>query len=141
MFCKNCGSAMDNLAAVCVNCGAPTGAGNQFCPNCGKPTPPNAAFCTTCGVALNNMYAQNQGGVNNAKSKMAAGLLAIFLGTLGIHNFYLGYTTKAVIQLVVSLVLSWTVIVPIGIWIWAIVEAVQIFSGKIPDANGVPLKD
>ena len=27
------------------------------------------------------------------KSKMAAGLLGIFLGTFGVHNFYLGYTT------------------------------------------------
>lgn len=29
------------------------------------------------------------------KSKMAAGLLGIFLGGLGIHNFYLGYTGKS----------------------------------------------
>lgn len=27
----------------------------------------------------------------NAKSKMAAGLLGIFLGSFGVHNFYLGY--------------------------------------------------
>lgn len=37
------------------------------------------------------------------KSKMAAGLLAIFLGSLGIHKFYLGYTKEAVIMLLVSL--------------------------------------
>lgn len=40
----------------------------------------------------------------NAKSKMAAGLLGIFLGSFGVHNFYLGYTTKAVIQLVCTIV-------------------------------------
>ena len=33
------------------------------------------------------------------KSKLVAGLLAFFAGTMGIHNFYLGYTTKGIIQL------------------------------------------
>ena len=37
------------------------------------------------------------------KNKMVAGLLGIFLGALGIHKFYLGYTKAAVIMLVVSL--------------------------------------
>lgn len=36
---------------------------------------------------------------NMQKSKMAAGLLGIFLGSFGVHNFYLGYTGKAVAQL------------------------------------------
>ena len=30
---------------------------------------------------------------------MTAGLLGIFLGGLGIHNFYLGYTGKAMLKL------------------------------------------
>ncbi len=38
------------------------------------------------------------------KNKLVAGLLGIFLGSLGIHKFYLGYTKAAVIMLVVSLV-------------------------------------
>ncbi len=37
------------------------------------------------------------------KNKMTAGLLAIFLGSLGIHKFYLGYTKEAVIMLAVTL--------------------------------------
>lgn len=37
------------------------------------------------------------------KSKIAAGLLAIFLGALGIHKFYLGYNTQGVIMLLVTL--------------------------------------
>lgn len=38
------------------------------------------------------------------KEKMVAGLLAIFLGGLGIHKFYLGKKKPAIIMLVVSLV-------------------------------------
>ena len=37
------------------------------------------------------------------KSKLVAGLLAIFLGTLGIHKSYLGYTQAGVIMLLVSI--------------------------------------
>lgn len=39
-----------------------------------------------------------------SKDRMAAGLLGIFLGSLGIHKFYLGYKKEAVIMLVISLV-------------------------------------
>lgn len=41
--------------------------------------------------------------VSGSKSKIAAGLLAIFLGALGIHKFYLGYTMPGVILLLVTL--------------------------------------
>ena len=40
---------------------------------------------------------------SKSKDKVAAGLLAIFLGTLGIHKFYLGYSKAGVIMLLVSL--------------------------------------
>ncbi len=37
------------------------------------------------------------------KNKVAAGVLAILLGALGIHKFYLGYTKEGVITLLISL--------------------------------------
>lgn len=39
----------------------------------------------------------------DSKSKIAAGLLAIFLGSLGIHKFYLGYSGAGIVMLLVSL--------------------------------------
>ncbi len=39
----------------------------------------------------------------NDKSKIAAGILGILLGGLGIHKFYLGYTKEGVIMLLVSI--------------------------------------
>ena len=36
--------------------------------------------------------------------KIASGILAILIGSLGIHKFYLGYTTEGIIQLVLSIV-------------------------------------
>lgn len=138
MFCKNCGAEMNDIAAVCVSCGTAKGVGNNYCPNCGAATAPGAAVCLTCGVALTPQAAAAVGG--NQKNKTVAGILAILLGQLGIHNFYLGYTKKALIQLLVTLLLSWTFVAPMGMWVWAIIEAVQIFQGKIDDANGVPLQ-
>lgn len=45
-----------------------------------------------------------QGISPSKKEKIPAGLLAIFLGSLGIHKFYLGYQKEALIMLLVSVV-------------------------------------
>ena len=49
--------------------------------------------------------------VSGEKSKIAAGLLAIFLGTLGVHKFYLGYTKEGLIMLLITVRL-------IFVWPW-----------------------
>ena len=131
MYCRNCGQqyATDE-AVMCVKCGVQKGTGNNFCPQCGQPTPPNSVVCLNCGVSLQNYGMQPQ------KSKMAAGLLGIFLGGWGIHNFYLGNTTRGIIQIIVT-------IVTCGIGaIWCLVEGIMILTGAInTDAKGNPLKD
>ena len=127
---------MDENAVVCVKCGAAKGSGNAFCPNCGQPTNAGAAVCLNCGSALTAAVS------GEAKSKLVAGLLGIFLGSLGIHNFYLGYTTKAVIQLVICLVGSCLIIGPLVAGVWGLVEGIMILTGKINvDGKGNPLKD
>ena len=73
---------------------------------------------------------------------MVAGLLAIFVGGLGIHNFYLGYTQRGLVQLLLSTIGSLVFVGPIISWLWALIEAIQIFTGEInKDANGTKLKD
>lgn len=76
------------------------------------------------------------------KSKMAAGLLGIFLGGLGIHNFYLGYTGKAIAQLLISLLSLGFLAIISGIW--GLIEGILILTAQpgTPwslDARGVPL--
>lgn len=81
------------------------------------------------------MSEENQNNTQQ-KSKMAAGLLGIFLGAWGIHNFYLGNTSRGIIQIVVTLVTCGA-----G-GIWGLIEGIMILTGSInTDANGVPLKD
>jgi TM2 domain-containing membrane protein YozV len=54
------------------------------------------------------------------KSRTSYIVLGIFLGALGVHNFYAGYTARAVGQLCLTvLTLGYLAVVS---WIWAIVE-------------------
>jgi TM2 domain-containing membrane protein YozV len=81
-------------------------------------------------------------GYPQPKSKLVAGLLGIFLGALGIHRFYLGFTKIAVIQLVLTLVLGAFTFGIVGLW--GVVEGIMIIAGSAHfrvDAHGVPLRD
>ena len=69
------------------------------------------------------------------KSKTTFVLLGVLLGGLGIHNFYAGYTTKGIIQLVISLVTAF-IGGSIGVWIWAVIEVCTVQV----DAYGRPLQ-
>jgi TM2 domain-containing membrane protein YozV len=74
---------------------------------------------------------------------MAAGLLGVFLGVIGIHRFYLGYTGIAVAQLVLGLLGFLTCgITAIASEIWGLVEGIMILTGSInKDAQGKPLRE
>ena len=91
--------------------------------------------------------AQQQPGYGYAqKSKIVAGLLGLFLGGLGVHNFYLGYTGKAVAQLLLTLI-GWIILIgPIISGIWALIEAVLILCSSYGsnwhrDGRGQELQD
>lgn len=49
-------------------------------------------------------------------------LLGVLLGGLGIHNFYAGRTRAAVVQILLTVFFCWTLVVPVAVWLYAIVE-------------------
>lgn len=51
------------------------------------------------------------------KSKIAAALLALFLGALGVHKFYLGYTAQGVTMLVGTIAGAFLMLIVIGFFI------------------------
>ncbi|MDI6770837.1 MAG: NINE protein [Anaerolineales bacterium] len=55
--------------------------GMVYCRGCGKEIHESARACPHCGVT--------QRGGAQGKSKVVAGVLALFLGGFGIHRFYL----------------------------------------------------
>ena len=157
MFCKNCGAQLNENAAFCVNCGVAAGQGNAYCSNCGNTVAPNAAVCLKCGAALGmqGMQGNSAAGIVTGaqKSKIAAGLLGVFLGGFGVHNFYLGYTGKAIAQVLMGGlgilltlfscgILGIFILAAIGSSIWGLIEGIMILCGSIKvDGKGVPLKE
>jgi len=69
------------------------------------------------------------------KSKMVAGLLQIFVGSFGVGRFYTGHTGLAIAQIAVT----W---LTCGIGaLWPLVDGIMMLMGKVPDAQGRPLRD
>ncbi|HVH41772.1 MAG TPA: TM2 domain-containing protein [Labilithrix sp.] len=69
------------------------------------------------------------------KSKMVAGLLQIFVGYFGVGRFYTGHTGIAIAQIAVS----W---LTCGLGaLWPLIDGIMMLTGKVPDAQGRPLRD
>lgn len=119
----------------------------MFCPNCGNNVEEGSVFCSACGSNLNEEViqdvqvtpVQNNNNANNnvqgRKSKLAAGLLGIFLGGFGVHRFYLGHVGIGILQIVVTFITC-------GVGqLWGFIEGILILCGTsiTTDANGNPL--
>ena len=102
----------------------------MICNDCGNPISENAAICVKCGVQTENVILA-QGSSN--KSRLTYVLLGFFLGALGIHNFYAGYTGRAVVQLLITIFLGWLIIPWLAVEFWSLIDI--IFIKK--DANAV----
>ncbi len=112
----------------------------NVCPQCGAPLDPGATECKFCGEKIvaqqtaqqmqqpqaQNVYIQTAPqptyvtGISPAwpiKSKTTAGILAILLGGLGVHKFYLGNVGMGIVYLL----FCWTTIPAIIAFIEGIV--------------------
>ena len=121
------------MAKYCSNCGNKIEDGEKFCSRCGKNS-------QEANNEFNNYSSSNT--TNAPKSKLVAGLLGIFLGSLGIHNFYLGNNNRGLTQLLVSLIggIFTCGLASIATEIWGLIEGIQILTGTIStDADGNPL--
>lgn len=122
-FCQACGNTIDLRAEICPKCGvrqamAGTSPGwaqpvnqaapptSKFCYACRAEIDYRAEICPKCGVRQPPLGGSGGGlavgdaTTRSGKSKLAASLLAIFLGSFGIHKFYLGDNAQGVIYLV-----------------------------------------
>lgn len=160
MQCQNCGQQIPDNSTVCTLCGAvvtpPVAADPTYPPSYGTvppayPTAPADAYQAGYQMPPAPDYSAYQmppqgypavayqPGVPmgyEQKSKLAAGLLGIFLGAFGVGRFYLGYAGLGVAQLLVS-------IFTFGIGgLWGFIDGILILTGSVKvDAQGIPLKD
>ena len=99
MYCKNCGALLNDNQSVCLDCGVRVGNGNKYCQYCGCAVHPEQDICLSCGADLK----QTTGDIPSDKNKTVAILLCLFLGCLGVHNFYLGETKKGLFRILMTL--------------------------------------
>ena len=137
MYCTNCGEQMEDNQAVCTKCGFAKGTGNKYCKNCGAEVEPQQAVCTKCGYSINDEKQPETSNQIGGQDKTVIILVAVFIGTLGVHNFMMGETKKGVFKLILSLVGGW--LCGIGILvslIFTIMDIVKIASGTyVVDEN------
>ena len=141
MYCKECGEHLVNeKSVICVKCGTKKGQGKSYCHECGTAVlSENAEVCLSCGVKLKSMMTSVMGGTE--KSKLAAALFAFFLGTLGIHRFYLGYTTIGIIQIALLFAGFLTCgITSMAVGVWSLVDFILILTDKLTDVSGAKLQ-
>ena len=157
MKCSNCGNEIPDGASTCSVCGqmVSSGADARACPKCGAENSADYAFCSNCGTPLNGQGAQynpaqgNTAAYNSGqsyarnmymdgppKSRLVAGLLGLFFGSIVVHSFYLGNTTRGVLQIIVT-------VITCGIGsLWGFIEGILILCRHInTDSRGIPLKN
>ena len=91
----------------------------------------------------------SSGNMKFPNSKITAGLLGLFIGGFGPHNYYLGYYKKAAIQFILTALgyILFCMSDQAGLflaWIsslWGFVEGCLILTGRInKDADGAELE-
>lgn len=87
----------------------------MFCKECGAELPDDSKFCYKCGASIpfiseepkpkKNEEQKNIGTRKEMSSKscLAAVLFGIFLGRVGVHNFYLGQIGRGIVKIVLSI--------------------------------------
>lgn len=122
----------------CINCGAALPENGAFCPSCGTPVAPaGQPFPPQQPQYQQQQYqqpypAQQQydSAVYSDKEKLITLLLCIFVGSLGVHRFYVGKIGTGVLWLLT-----------IGLFgIGTLVDIITIATGSFTDSDGMPLR-
>lgn len=134
MKCEYCDNEIPAGAPRCPSCGAAVKVPPPAAAPAAPAAPAYAPGAAPMGAApyVAPVVVNMQQPVLPPKSRVAYVLLAIFLGGLGIHNFYAGRTGCGVAQLLITLMsCGWGGIVS---GLWALVEACTVST----DGRGVP---
>jgi TM2 domain-containing membrane protein YozV len=96
----------------------------MFCKHCGNEVNDNAVVCVKCGCSLRDD--RREFNTPEKKEWLIVLLLCFFLGTFGIHRFYVGKTGTGIAQLLTAG----------GCGIWVLIDFIMILLGSFTDAQG-----
>ena len=144
LFCTNCGNPVHEHAAACMSCGAKPVGHKRFCRHCAAALNPEQVICVRCGAGISATGASRSvgggyTGTTSPKSKLTAGLLALFLGGLGVHKFYMGSWGWGLVYLL----LCWTYIpalIALVEGIMYLVQSKDAFAEKYPPETQAPFR-
>ena len=119
--CIECNEEISVNAEICPKCGVRQIQNEtKFCKDCGAQIAKKAEICPKCGVRQINTISSTLDNLDADKNKTVAGVLALLLGGIGIHKFYLGQIGKGIIYIL----FCWTYIPAL----LALIEGIQILS-------------
>ena len=111
----------------------------MFCSKCGTQNHDNNFRCTGCGNVLQAAAPAPAPAparpARSDKSRVAYILLGLFLGMLGIHNFYAGHGGRGVAQLLITLLTGWLIVPLVVVALWVLIELVATDT----DGAGLPM--
>jgi TM2 domain-containing membrane protein YozV len=100
----------------------------KYCSNCGKELKEGADVCLNCGKEINKP--KDLKGIS-PKSRLVTFLLCTFLGTLGVHRFYVGKTGTGILWLFT-----------LGLFgIGTLIDWILIVCGEFKDIDELPIKN
>ena len=148
MICEYCGGEIKEKSNNCIYCGAPCKYNTNNERGAEKNNTSNKGdinFVTIQNITSDNnvpfyqkkdispLTFHEEPEEDSSKSRILYIFLAIILGSFGIHNFYAGYTKRAICQVLLVLMTGWTVISLVFLWIWILIEIIIVKK----DAKGV----
>ncbi len=93
----------------------------KYCPNCGKEIDEKAFVCVHCGVKQPGTGGGSALDLDlGEKNRMVAALLALLLGGIGAHKFYLGQTNTGIVYLLL-------LVTTISIWL-SLIDGIVLLS-------------
>ena len=96
----------------------------KYCSHCGAQIADEAVICPSCGCAVpGSSYGASE------KSWVATLLLCFFLGTLGVHRFYVGKVGSGLLML---FTLG-------GLGVWTLIDFIIVLCGGFRDGRGLKI--
>jgi TM2 domain-containing membrane protein YozV/RNA polymerase subunit RPABC4/transcription elongation factor Spt4 len=145
-YCSNCGTPVAETTKFCPKCGAELAkiadkpqsgmvivtveSDWTYCQTCGNRIRKTAEICPACGTRqIFDVAPTIEPERISEKDWVTTLVLAIFLGCLGIHRFYVGKIGTGILMILCTLLCGSSLI-------WVIIDIVFIATNKFTDQEG-----